>query len=43
MTGRQFAAEHGDPADWTPDEVETWEHLVEADQADKPTPREDTA
>lgn len=34
MTGRQFAAEHGDPADWTPADYETWEHLVEADRAD---------
>lgn len=33
MTGRQFAAEHGDPARWTPAEVETWEHLAEADRA----------
>lgn len=34
MTAPEFAAEHGDPADWTPDEVETWQHLAEADRAD---------
>lgn len=43
MTAAEYAAQHGD-TEWTPDQVEIWEHLAEADRADTDqTPREDTA
>lgn len=33
MTGRQFAAEHGDPADWTPADYDTCQNLALADRS----------
>lgn len=35
MTGREYAAQHGD-TDWTTAEVETWQNLTDADHASHP-------